>query len=65
MNYPVNWEKRSLDNFIQILDLVKNRMLDTDRQKRISALELWNPLEHIHKKSEIHFKDFRSDSVLK
>lgn len=54
--------KQNLQLFRKVLDLI-DRMLDTDRLTRISALDLWDTLFRISTQTRIDLADVKSDSI--
>ncbi len=55
--------RQKLEPFEKALKLVAG-MLETDRQTRISALDLWNKLDSINKKATEDMKTLKSDSLV-
>ena len=49
--------------FLQVFDLVKDGMLDKERQTRISALDLWDTLNRIHIQAKIDLQNVKNDAV--
>ena len=49
--------------FLQVFDLVKDRMLDKERLTRISALDLWDTLHRIYTQTKIDLENVKSDDV--
>ena len=54
--------RTKMQPFGKVLDLV-NRMLDTNRLNRISALDLWDTLDRIYKQTKVDLGSVKSDSV--
>lgn len=56
-------QRPSMQPFRKVLGLV-DRMLDKERQTRISALDLWDTLSRIFTQTKIDLEHIRSDSVV-
>ena len=55
-------ERKNLKSLREVLDLV-DRMLDKDRQTRITALDLWDTIDRICSQTKIDFADIKDDSM--
>lgn len=56
-------QRRNLQTLQEVLGLV-NRMLDTNKKNRITALHLWDTLKRIDKLTEVDLQAYDDDSLL-
>lgn len=54
--------RQNIEPFEKVLDLI-DRMLDTERRTRISALDLWDTLDRIHRQAGVDMKELKQDSL--
>lgn len=59
---PNEMERKKLQILREVLDLV-DRMLDKDRQTRITALHLWDTIDRICSQAKIDLADVKDDSM--